>query len=108
MEDGTMLLKFISAFAFVLALMFLLSFVLKRLGLAGQSLLPGGKRRLKVIEHLPIDHRRRLVLVRRDDQEHLLVLSPSGETVVERNIIAPAETIADLQISENEKEQKHA
>lgn len=108
MEDGTMLLKFISAFAFVLALMFLLSWVLKRMGLAGHSMLPGGKRRLKVIEHLPIDHRRRLVLVCRDDQEHLLVLSPSGETVVERNITAPAEAVIDIQTSENEKEQKHA
>lgn len=104
-----MLIKFISAFAFVMAMMFLLSWVLKRMGLAGHSLLPNGKRRLKIVEILPIDHRRRLVLLRRDDKEHLLVLSANGETLVEGNIQAPAETVVSAPSEETqEKEQKHA
>lgn len=108
MPDSEILLKFISAFAFVLAMMFLLSWVLKRMGLPGHSLLPSGKRRLKIVEFLPIDHRRRLVLVRRDDKEHLLVLGVGGETVVESNIPAPADIVVDLPSGENEKETKHA
>ncbi len=106
MTDGETLFKFFFAFMFVMGLMFLLAYVLKRAGLAGHSMLPGGKRRLKVIEHLPIDHRRRLLLVRRDDREHLLILSPTGETVVETNISAPKDAVVDL--TDAEKEQKHA
>jgi flagellar protein FliO/FliZ len=106
MTDGETLFKFFFAFMFVMGLMFLLAYVLKRAGLAGHSMLPGGKRRLKVIEHLPIDHRRRLLLVRRDDREHLLILSPTGETVVETNIPAAKDAVVDL--TDAEKEQKHA
>jgi hypothetical protein len=41
--------------------------------------------------------RRRLVLLRRDDVEHLVILSPTGETVVETGIPVPpaAETRAE-------------
>ncbi|HEX2751861.1 MAG TPA: flagellar biosynthetic protein FliO [Alphaproteobacteria bacterium] len=109
MPDSEILLKFISAFALVMGMMFLLSWGLKRMGLAGHSLLPSGKRRLKIVEVLPIDHRRRLVLVRRDDKEHLLVLGTNGETVVESNIAAITDTIVDLPPScATEKETKHA
>lgn len=84
--DATMLMKSFFAFAFVMSLMFLFSWLLRRFGFSGQALLPGAKRRLKIVEHLPIDSRRKLVLVRRDDREHLLVIGPNGETVVEAGI----------------------
>ena len=84
--DTPTLLKFFFAFTFVMCLMFLLSWGLKRLGLAGTSLLPNGKRRLRIVETLPLDIRRKLVIVRRDNKEHLIVLGPTGETVVEANI----------------------
>jgi flagellar protein FliO/FliZ len=91
--DAMMLLKFASAFVFVIALMLMVSWLVKRAGLAG-ALLPGAnKRRLKVVEFMPLDHRRRLVLIRRDDREHLLLLGPQGETVVETNIPAGADNI---------------
>ncbi len=93
--DTPTLLKFFSAFAFVMSLMFLLSWGLKRLGLAGTSLLPNGKRRLRIVETLPLDIRRKLVIVRRDNKEHLLILGPTGETVVEANIPVD-ENIIDL------------
>ncbi|MDE1152308.1 MAG: flagellar biosynthetic protein FliO [Micavibrio sp.] len=86
--DTPQLLKFFFAFVFVMSLMFLLSWGLKRLGLAGQSLLPNSRRRLKIVETLPLDLRRKLVIVRRDNREHLIILGPSSETVVEHGIIA--------------------
>ena len=46
----------------------------------------GVNRRIGVVEVSPLDSRRKLVLVRRDDVEHLLVVSPTEETVIERNI----------------------
>lgn len=79
-------LKFIAALLFVLGLMGGLALVLKRLGLGSASMLPADKRRLKVLEILPLDARRKAVLLRRDDAEHLVILGPSGETVVEANI----------------------
>lgn len=86
-----MLGKFAAAFVFVIALMYLLSWALRKSGLPGAAFTPTSKRRLKIVEYLPLDGRRRLVLVRRDDREHLLILGPQGETVVENNIPAAAE-----------------
>jgi flagellar protein FliO/FliZ len=88
--DTLLALKASSALAFVMGLMYLLALGLKRLGLAAPAL-PGVKRRLRVVESLPLDARRRLVLVRRDQKEHLLVLGPEGETVVETGIPAAPE-----------------
>lgn len=96
METG-MLLNAFFAFTLVMSLMFLLSWFLKRIGLAGQSLLPGAKRRLKIIETLPLDHRRKLVIVRRDNKEHLLVLGPNGECVVEAGI-AVVDNVVELPV----------
>lgn len=91
-SSSEMYLKVIFAFAFVVALMFAFSWLLRRLGLATPGLNVGSKRRLKVIEYLPIDTRRRLLLVRRDDREHLIVIGgQGGDVVVETNIIPPAQ-----------------
>lgn len=104
--DGLMLGKFAAAFVFVISLMYLLSWILKRSGLSGASFTPSAKRRLKMVEYLPLDGRRRLVLVRCDDREHLLVLGPQGETVVENNI--PAVEEATVVALAPVKEQKNA
>ena len=84
-------LRFAAALAFVLALMGLLAFVLKRLGLAGPVVTRGlGKdRRLRLVEVLPLDSRRRAILLERDRKQHLVILGPGGETVVETNISPP-------------------
>lgn len=79
-------LKFIFALIFVLALMGGLALILKRLGLGAASMLPADKRRLKVLEILSLDARRKAVLLRRDDAEHLVIFGPTGETVIETNI----------------------
>jgi flagellar protein FliO/FliZ len=39
-------------------------------------------RRLTITESLMIDARRRLVVVRFDDREHLLLLSPAGDRAI--------------------------
>jgi len=41
-----------------------------------------GPRRLKVSESLMLDPRRRLVIVRCDEREHVLLLGPAGDVVV--------------------------
>ncbi len=83
-------LRFVMAFIFVLALMGGLYLVLKRLGLNGPTINIGAKRRLKIVEILPLDSRRKAMILQCDDKQHLVILSPSGETVVETRIEAPA------------------
>lgn len=52
-------------------------------------------RRLSVVEVLPVDDRRRLVLVRRDGAEHLLLVGgPGGDLVVEN--VAASEISTDV------------
>lgn len=83
------ILRFAAALVFVLALMGLLAFALRRLGLAGPAPVFAKDRRLRLIEVLPLDSRRRAVLLQRDQKQHLVILGPGGETVVETNIDQP-------------------
>ncbi len=80
-------IRLLAALAFVIALMGGLVFILKKLGLAHSASLSTGKqRRLKIIEALPLDARHRAVLLQRDETQHLVILGPNGETIVETNI----------------------
>lgn len=82
--------RFVGALVLVLGLVALAGFVARRLGLGGAGTArPGRARRLSVSEQIALDPKRRLVLVRRDGAEHLLLLGPSNDLVVERGI-APA------------------
>ena len=47
------------------------------------------QRRLALIEVLPVDAKRRLVLVRRDRVEHLILLGTTSDVVVESAITPP-------------------
>lgn len=80
------LLRLAAALAFVLSLMGLLAFLLRRYGSGGWRTLAPKDRRLKIVEILPLDSRRRALLIARDGKEHLVILGPNGETVVESGI----------------------
>lgn len=82
-------LKFLAALLFVLSLMGGLAFILKRCGFGHGNMISPNKKRLKIVEILPIDARRKAVLLQRDDTQHLVLFGPSGETVVETNIKPP-------------------
>jgi flagellar protein FliO/FliZ len=77
--------RFVAALLFVLGLIALTAWLARRFRL-GPGGPPGGARRLAVLETLPLDARRKLVLIRRDATEHLLLLSPDGNRLVERGI----------------------
>jgi flagellar protein FliO/FliZ len=86
-------LRFLGALAAVLALLIGCAYLLRRFadripGLA----LPGSQRRgrLSVSEAVTIDPRRRLLLVRRDDVEHLILVSGESAVVVETAISPPS------------------
>jgi len=79
------LLRVLFSFGLVLGLIGMFALALRTLaqknpGWAMQK--TGG--RLQVIETKMLDARRKLVLIKRDEQEHLLLLSPQGELLVEK------------------------
>lgn len=80
--------RMIAALVFVIALMGGFALLLKKLGLSGPNLPQTGRRRLKVVESVPLDARRRLVLVQCDESQHLVILGPGGETVIKTDIPA--------------------
>lgn len=90
MIDLDLVLRFAMALAFVLALIAGFAFLARRYGPGAALGMSAGKtRRLAVIEATALDARSRLVLLRRDQVEHLVVLGPNGATVIERGIAAP-------------------
>ncbi|MEI8396821.1 MAG: flagellar biosynthetic protein FliO [Rhodospirillaceae bacterium] len=99
------LLRFLSALVAVLALIGFAGWVLRRLvasGVLPSSLLAtgaGSPRRLSVVEVRSLDVRRRLVLVRRDNVEHLLLLGVAADLVIETGIVPP---FADVDSSSRE------
>jgi len=87
--DLPQFLKLIIALGVVILLMGGLVMVLKMLGLSSQtSVKSGDKRRLKIVESLPLDARRRAVILKCDNKEHLVILNSNGETVIENDIPA--------------------
>lgn len=82
-------LRFLAALVFVLALIAAAAWAARRFGLGGRLAAQGGKaRRLQVVEVAPLDSRRKLVLVRRDGCEHLLLLGHGQDLLVEAGIEA--------------------
>jgi flagellar protein FliO/FliZ len=49
-------------------------------------------RRLGIIESLQVDGRHRLVLVRRDEAQHLLLIGPNHSQLIESSIAANGKT----------------
>lgn len=80
-------LETVLALVAVVALIFAVAWVARRLGLGGPLVAVGGKRRrLAIVEVLPLDAKRRLVLLRRDGTEHLVLLGATSDTLIERGI----------------------
>ncbi len=90
---GDIYWRFVGALFVVIALIFAVAWVAKRLGLGGRLATARGKRRLAIQEVLPLDGKRKLVLLKRDGVEHLLLLGLNDDIVVETGI-APAEKTA--------------
>lgn len=88
--DSGFYLRFVLALAFVLGLIGLLAWAVRRLGLTGRLASTGGReRRLEIVEVRPLDAKRRLVLLRRDSVEHLVLTGATGDLLIESGIPAP-------------------
>lgn len=79
--------RFVAALLFVLGIIGVFALLARRFVPGARNINRRGvKRRLSVVEVIPVDTKRRLVLLKRDDTEHLVMLGPTGDTVIERNI----------------------
>lgn len=85
-------ITFIVAFIVVLALIGVAAWLVRRFGGSrlGANTQRGRMPRLAVIDAAAVDGRRRLVLVRRDNVEHLLMIGGPTDIVVEPNIVRAA------------------
>lgn len=84
--DYNTYLQGLAALVAVLGLIAGAAWIARRMGFGGARG-PGRRdRRLAISEVLAVDNRRRLVLVKRDAVEHLLLIGGSGDVVVERGI----------------------
>lgn len=78
--------RFFLAFAFTISLIVAVYWVARRYaGRLGIMRGPAGGR-LSVTAQIALDARRRLILVRRDGSEHLLLLGPNNDLLVESGI----------------------
>lgn len=85
-------LRFFLALSFVLLLIAGLAALVRRSGFGSRLALSpaaGAERRLALVEVRPLDAKRKLVLLRRDDREHLVLLGIGGDLLIESDIPAP-------------------
>ena len=83
--DFELYFRFLLALAAVLGLILALAWAVRRFG-PGARLLPnsGGARRLSIQEVASVDARRRLILLRRDETEYLVLLGPTQDLLLDK------------------------
>jgi flagellar protein FliO/FliZ len=90
------LLQIVFALGFVVGLMWLMGFLIRRygekLGLPVTMPVTGKNRRLQLLEVLPLDPRNKLVLVRQDSSEHLILIGQNEAAVIKKDISKQPET----------------
>ena len=84
--SDSLVLNFIIALAVVLGLLGVLAWAGRRFGMIPGVSRRGAGGRLRVVEVTAVDAKRRLLLIRRDTVEHLVLLGATGDLVVERGI----------------------
>ena len=85
-ESGNTLITTVLALGIVIVLIVLGLWVLKVTMKTGRTLARGHNRRLSIVDQLQVDPKRQLLIVRRDDVEHLILTGGPQDLVVEAGI----------------------
>ncbi len=90
--------RYFGALLLVLGLVGAAALAARRFGVGGLGNLikPSAVRRLAVVETLNLGPRQRLLIVRRDNVEHLVLTGPEGTSVIEAGIAAAPMPITAL------------
>ncbi|MCJ2090333.1 hypothetical protein MKK88_30755 [Methylobacterium sp. E-005] len=90
-SDGSPIVQYVVIFAVIFAALAAIVFTVRRL--TGRTLAPPGRNggrgrqpRLGIVDVYELDRARQLILLRRDNVEHLLLVGGPNDVVVERNI----------------------
>ena len=89
MTDTDSILLAVAAFLFAFAVIALIAWAFKTFmltGRSGSSFLKGRERRLGVVESAAVDGHRKLILIRRDNVEHLIMTGGPVDVVIETGI----------------------
>ena len=83
-------LKYVLALVFVLSLIGIFAVIARRAGFGLSNSVHGKRqRRLGIIETLNIDGKRKLLLIKRDTVEHLILLGADGDLLIESAVTPP-------------------
>src|SRR5438132_779552 len=104
--EGQYGMRFLFAFIVVLGLIALTTWLVRRFGgdRLGAAAGRGRQPRLAVIDAAAVDGRRRLILIRRDNVEHLLMIGGPTDVVVEANIVRAAAAPREAEAAAREQE----
>lgn len=94
------ILRFAAALVFVIGLIVACAWAAKRFGLVPSGRQTSMNKRLAVSETLSIDPKRKLVIVRHDDREHLLLLGDQ-DIVLEAGLPAQEDLSVDVTPANN-------
>src|ERR1700742_2429842 len=87
--------NFVIAFVFVLLLIGAAAWLVRKFGAARLEAAARGRQpRLAVVDSAAVDGRRKLVIIRRDNIEHLLMIGGPSDVVVETNIVRATPAVA--------------
>lgn len=84
--DFTQILRLVLSLVFVVSLMGGLALLLKRLGLSTGSPTLSTKRRLNVVETLPLGPRNKAVILECDNKQHLVILGANSDTLIDSDL----------------------
>src|SRR5581483_5329829 len=90
--------KVVIALAIVVGLLAGITWAIRRYGADhfGNAATRGRQPRLAVVDAAAVDGRRRLVIVRRDNVEHLLMIGGPTDVLVEANIVRAVSSTRDV------------
>lgn len=103
--DAFDLLRMFCALIAVLAMIGLCAMLARKAGLASGAGALGRRRRLHLVETIALDARRRAAILRCDGREHLVILGPASELLIESGLTpvaaeaAPAAPTAPFSLS---------
>lgn len=75
----------------VLGLIGLCATIARKAGFVSGAVSLARRRRLSIVETLPLDARRRAAIIRCDGREHFVILGATTETIIDANIPACAQ-----------------
>jgi flagellar protein FliO/FliZ len=79
--------RYFAALLLVLGLIGAAGLATRKFGVPGLAK-PIRTRRIHIVETLMLSPRQKIALIRRDDVEHLVMITPNGASVIENGIVA--------------------